>query len=335
MKFIAEYRKRRKEQARAFAKLKSASMVIHPFSVFFAALAIALLGWVLLNRPPSKEVRKDAPVLEAFMFNVGHGYSMLFVTPEGKSILVDAGPPVPSTPEKAADFCLMVGKDVWRSVIKEELSRRGIKAVDMLILTSPAENFCGGALSLLEDAFPVKQVLASGVYFPGPRFITYRKLIEQAGKSGLFKKVSAGDVIHSEKDMVVQVLSPLIDYSGFENFDNNASLILRFVYGNTAVLYAGNAGLAALDHTAAYKDLQSNVLVLPNFCSAQTFSLSFMETVSPSIALVSSGLGNKDEYPNSKILAFFDMMHIKYFRTDAGGGIRLFSDGKIIKAAKE
>ncbi|PKM99562.1 MAG: hypothetical protein CVU78_05710 [Elusimicrobia bacterium HGW-Elusimicrobia-2] len=335
MKFIAEYQKHRKEQARAFAKLKSASMVIHPFAVFFAVLAAALTLWVILKTPTAPDVKKDAAVAEALLFNVGHGYSMLFITPSGKSILVDAGPPVLSTPEKAADFCLMEGKDVWKTAIKKYLERRKIKSLDYLILTSPAENFCGGAVSMFEEGFPVKKVLASGVYFPGPRFITYRNITEKAQKSGLLKNVAVGDVIYSEKDMTVQVLSPLIDYSGFENFDSNASMILRFVYGNTAVIYAGNAGLSALDHTAAYQSLKSDVLVTPNFCSGQTFSLSFMETAAPSICLVSSGLGNKEEYPNSKMLAFFDMMHIKYFRTDECDRIKLISDGKTIKAAKE
>ncbi|MEA2081595.1 MAG: hypothetical protein U9O97_02510, partial [Elusimicrobiota bacterium] len=203
------------------------------------------------------------------------------------------------------------------------------------ILTSPAENFCGGAVSMLDDKFPVKKMLASGVYFPGPRFITYRNVTEKAREAGKLGKASAGDVIYREKDMVIQVLSPLIDYSGFENFENNGSLILRVVYGNTALIYAGNAGLSALSHTAAYKDLKSDVLVTPNFCSGEAFSLSFMENADPAVCLVSSGLGNSDEYPNSAVLAFFDMLHIKYFRTDECSEIKLMSDGTTIKAAKE
>ncbi|MCD6311881.1 MAG: hypothetical protein J7M11_05425 [Elusimicrobia bacterium] len=335
MKFIEEYLQHRKEQAKAFARLKSASMVIHPFAVFFAAAAVAFSVWVLLNIPKKKEVKKDVPVLETVLFNVGHGYSMLVISPSGKKILVDAGPPVPDSDEKASSFCLKEGRDVWKEVIKKYFDGRGIKALDYLILTSPAENFCGGAMSMLEDKFPVKKMLVSGVYFPGPRFITYRNTIEKARGAGKPGEVSAGDVIYREKDMVIQVLSPLIDYSGFENFDNNASLILRIVYGNTAFIYAGNAGLSALNHTAAYKDLKSDVLVTPNFCSAETFSLSFMENVDPAVCLVSAGLGNKDEYPNSAVLAFFDMLHIKYFRTDECAGIKLVSDGTTIKAAKE
>ncbi len=335
MKFIAEYRKHRKEQAKAFAKLKSASMVIHPFVVFFAASAVVLFAWVLFTMPEKADVKKGAATLETVLFNVGHGYSMLIVSPSGKTILVDVGPPVSASPEKSAAFCLKEGRDVWKEVIKKYFDARGIEALDYLILTSPAENFCGGAISLFNDKFPVKKVLTSGVYFPGPRFITYRKVTEKARGAGILGKVKAGKVIYSEKDMVIQALSPLLDYSGFENFDSNASMILRVVYGNTAFIYGGNAGLSALNHTAAYDGLKSDVLVTPNFCSGETLSLSFMETVLPSMCLVSSGLGNEDSYPNSVVLAFFDMLHIKYLRTDECARIKLISDGKTIKAAQE
>ncbi len=335
MKFIKEYQQHRKEQAKAFAKLKSVSMVIHPFTVLFIAAAVVFSAWAFFNMPEKEDLKKDAPVLETVLFNVGQGYSMLIISPSGKKILVDAGPSVPESPEKAAAFCLREGEDVWKNVIKKYFARRNIKALDYLILTSPAENFCGGAVSFFKDGFPVKKVLASGVYFPGPRFITYRNVTEKAREAGILGEVSAGDVIYSEKDMVIQILSPLMDYSGFENFDNNASLMLRIVYGNTALIYAGNAGLSALNHAAAYNGLKSDVLVTPNFCSGETLSLSFMENVSPVMCLISSGLGNKDEYPNSKALAFFDMLHIKYFRTDECARIKLISDGKTIKAAKE
>ncbi|MBU3955832.1 hypothetical protein KJ633_05170, partial [bacterium] len=324
-----------KEQAKAFAKLKSASAVIHPLAVLFMGAAVVFSVWALFNKPSKEDIKKGAPVLETVLFNVGHGYSMLIVAPSGKTILVDAGPPVPLSSEAAASFCLKEGSDVWRNVIKKYFAQRDIKSLDYLILTSPSENFSGGAVSLFNDGFPVKKVLVSGVYFPGPRFIKYRNITEKAEAAHILAKVSAGDVIYSEPDMLIQVLSPLIDYSGFENFDNNASLMLRIVYGNTALIYAGNAGLLALNHTGAYKGLKSDVLVTPNFCSGEATSLSFMENVSPAICLVSSGLGNKDEYPSSKALAFFDLLHIKYFRTDECERIKLLSDGKTIKAAKE
>jgi len=332
--YIKEYLRYRKKSEKEKRRAIASSRVIHPAVLVSLSLAAVLWLFVAVTAEKPKSLSRSKPRLEMKLFNVGHGVCFFIRTPSGKNILIDSGPPVPKNAEKSAAYCLPIGKNIWKDVLKKYFQREKIKIIDRFILTSPAAGFAGGAKSIFSDGFPVGKVLASDTYFPGPRFRVFRNIKIFAKKRGIFKAISCGDTLKFG-DVVIQLIAPLTDYAGFEDFDKNGSSVLRIVYKNTAVLYAGNCGLASLNHITSYKGIQSDVLVAPNYSSASSFSVSFVEAVSPELCLISVGRGNKDSYPNSKVLAFYDKMHIKYLRTDDNGTITLLSDGNVIKAKKK
>jgi len=324
MKYIQEYLKFKKARKKQKRKLVSAAKVINPIVVFWVAITIGLWIFAILNIKLPQKVERNKPLSELELFNVGHGNSLFIKTPKGKIILVDAGPPS----KKAKEFCLPENSSPWKAVIKRSFEVLGVKKIDILILTSPLENFCGGAEDIIEDGFKVEKVIATRSYFPGPRFVTYRNVLEKFKENGILEYKKAGDIIFREGDFLIQVLSPLVDYSGLLNYEYNASMVLRIVHGNTAAVYGSACFALALNHIASYKNLKSDILIAPYHSSSQSFSLSFLQKISPDWCLVSAGRGNNEDLPDAGILAIYDVLGIKYLRTDANGTIKIISDGK-------
>ena len=332
--YIEEYLRYRKEAEKERRRAIASIRVIHPVVLASVSLAVILWLFVAVTAERPKTLSRSEPRLEMKLFNVGQGVCFLIRTPSGESILIDSGPPTPKNAEESAAYCLLPGRDVWKNVLKKYFEKKKIKSIDAFILTSPDAGFAGGAASIFNDGFSVGKVLMTDTYFPGPRFRSFRNIKTIAKKRGIFKQISCGDTLMFG-DVIIQVIAPLTDYAGFEDFHKNGSAVLRIVYKNTAVLYAGNCGLASLNHITSYKDLHSNVLVVPNYSSDSSFSLSFIEQVSPEVCLISVGRGNKDSYPDSEVLAFYDKMHIKYLRTDDNGTITVLSDGNVVNVKKE
>ncbi|MCD6423846.1 MAG: hypothetical protein J7L42_07010 [Elusimicrobia bacterium] len=331
MKYIQEYLKFKKERKKQKKKLISSAKIINPIVVFWVAVTIFSWIFAILNIKLPQKVERNKPLLELKLFNVGHGNSLFIKTPKGKIILVDAGP----SSKKAKEFCLPENASPWKNVIKRSFKDVGIKKIDILILTSPLENFCGGAEDLIKDGFKVEKVIATKNYFPGPRFIPYRSVLSKFEEKGILKFIKAGDIIFKEGNFLIQVLSPLVDYSGLSNYEYNASMVLRIVYGNTAVVYGSSSFALALNHIASYKNLESDILITPYHSSSRSFSLSFLQKLSCNFCLISSGRGNKEDLPDAGILAIYDVLGIKYLRTDTNGTIRIISDGKIYEIETE
>jgi len=332
--YIKAYKKFKKQAGKERKKAVAASRVIHPVVLVIVSIAAALWLFVAVSARREKSLDRSKPILEMKLFNVGQGVCFFVRTPSGENILIDSGPPTPKNAEESAAYCLLPGTTIWEDVLKKYFEREEIKAIDRFILTSPATGYAGGAKNIFDDEFPVKKVLATDTYFQGPKFIDFRNIKTQAAKDGVFKAICRGDTLKFG-DVVIQVIAPLMDYTGFNNFYKNASAVLRIVYKNTAVLYAGNSGLASLNHITSYKGLRSNILIAPNYSSASSFSLSFIEAVAPDVCLISVGRGNRESYPDSKVLALYDKLHIKYFRTDENGTITLLSDGNVVKIKKD
>ncbi|MFH1353043.1 MAG: hypothetical protein ABIH68_05655 [bacterium] len=332
--YIEEYLKYRKEAEKERKRAVAASRVVHPIVLFFVVLAVILWLFVAVTAERPQTLSRSKPHLEMNLFDVGQGVCFFIRTPSGESILVDSGPPTPKNAGESAAYCLLPGRDIWKNVLKKYFEKKKIKSMNAFILTSPDAGFAGGAASIFNDGFPVGKVLATDTYFPGPRFKAFRNIKILATRRGIFKTISCGDTLKFG-DVIIQVIAPLTDYAGFEDFHKNGSAVLRIVYKNTAVLYAGNCGLASLNHITSYKGLYSNVLVAPNYSSDSSFSVSFLEAVSPEVCLISVGRGNSESYPDSKVLAFYDKMHIKYLRTDDNGTITILSDGNVVNVKKE
>ena len=110
--------------------------------------------------------------------------------------------------------------------------------------------------------------------------------------------------------------------------DNDNSVGIRLVYGNTSFLICGDAGKAEeqamLDSGVT---LDSDVYLASHHGSEGSSSEAFMRAVSPTAVVVSAGAGNSYGHPTRTVLDRVKACGAALYRTDLQGTITVTSDG--------
>src|SRR5690606_32645532 len=107
------------------------------------------------------------------------------------------------------------------------------------------------------------------------------------------KAVFAGDRIHAAPDARFYVLAPTKRPFPAEA-DNDASIVVLAVYGNTAALFTGDADIGAeAEVVLQYGSLiDVDVLKIGHHGSASSTARAFLDAVSPDFAVISCGKNN-------------------------------------------
>ena len=110
--------------------------------------------------------------------------------------------------------------------------------------------------------------------------------------------------------------------------DNNTSVVCRIDYGQTSVLFTGDAEReseqAMIDDGA---NLSATLLKVAHHGSGSSTSEAFLQTVHPSYAVISVGEGNDWGHPHQSVLDRLAHHNVAIWRTDIEGSIIATSDG--------
>ena len=114
---------------------------------------------------------------------------------------------------------------------------------------------------------------------------------------------------------------------------NDSSVVVRVDYGETSVLFTGDA------ETSSEKDmvnrygqgadglLDCDILKAGHHGSSSSSGKKFLQAVTPDFAIISCGEGNKYGPPHSEIVLRYEDMDIAILRTDKEGSIVFTSHG--------
>jgi competence protein ComEC len=108
---------------------------------------------------------------------------------------------------------------------------------------------------------------------------------------------------------------------------NDASLVLRVGYGDTAVLFTGDVEAAGEAAAVARGGLAADVVKVPHHGSRTSSSEAFARAVHPALAIVSLGRDNRFRFPHAEAISRWRETGATILRTDEGA-IRLLSDGR-------
>ena len=282
----------------------------------WAALGCAALAaWA----PRPVEHPRNALLMEAI--DVGQGDSLLLITPEGKTLLVDGGGFGGGPRQAAQDF------DIGEEVVSATLWSRGIRHLDVVALSHAHSDHLGGLPAVLRNFHPDELWVGNN-----PRVPAYTALLEEAAALHTrVRTLRAGDSLELGS-LGVRVLAPFASYQPGAEPSNNDSLVLRAAYGGTSVLLEGDAEAPIEQAMLAEPDLGSSLLKVGHHGSTSSTRPEFLKRVGPQWAVISCGLRNRYGHPRPEVLEELEAAQVRTFSTDINGAVCFRLDGKSVSA---
>jgi len=275
--------------------------------ISFSALTVVILIVPGLLRERNFEIT---------ILDVGQGDAIVIRTPARKTILIDTG-----------DKTLQ--KDYGELVVVPYFKARGIRDIDLLVLTHPHADHIGGAQAVV-DNIQVDKVLIPRCEYDSSLYDNVLACFEDNNIEVIYADTSL--VFQEFKPVKLKILHPTYEYSNKNNV-NNYSVVIKAEYGNLTVLFTGDAEKeveAILIENWGNK-LDSDILKVGHHGSNSSSTHEFLEHVSPEYAVISVGKKNRYNHPDKEIIIRIENSTDKLFRTDLDGAVIFTYGGNSLK----
>lgn len=194
----------------------------------------------------------------------------------------------------------------------------GIESFQYVIGTHAHEDHIGGMDDIIDnfniDTFYMPDAITTTA--------TFESVLDSLEAKNIAFQTPSIDSIFKLGNAAIDVL-----YVGTDDSDlNNTSIVLKLTYGNTSVLFMGDAE-KEVETIIEKKDISADVLKVGHHGSNTSSSKTFLEKVNPSYAIISVGTGNSYGHPSNTTIQNLENQNIQIYRTDENGTIIMTSDG--------
>ena len=264
-------------------------------------------------------------LLEVVTLDVGQGDATFVRFPDNQTMLVDGGVQrsyYDQKKQRSVDY------DVGERIIEPYLDFRGIRKLDMVVLTHPDIDHGGGLVYILEN-FEIGRVL--GISDLPIDSQTHRRLRAIVKADGIPYAFPYAGEIELTPTATLHLLHP-IDAASTNLLDqdkNDDSLVIKLTYREVDILFTGDIGKKAETRLiASGADLRSEILKVPHHGSRTSSTVPFIDAVRPRYAIFSLGQNSLYQFPHSDVVARYQERGCVLLRTDEVAAITLRTDGK-------
>lgn len=273
-----------------------------PWQISVLALVIAVAVWIAaLSRPDE--------TLRVVFADVGQGDMTIVTTPSGRTIVVDGGP----DPERAVQV-LDAQMPFWK------------RTLSLVVLSHPHSDHVSGLSEVLRR-YDVERILEARSEYASADYMAWLSLTESEGAQMI--EARPGTRLSFPDGVEVHVLAP----PDATVNANDASVVVRVVYGNASFLLTGDVfkdgerWLLGSGHV-----LDSDVLKVAHHGSDTSSSAPFLSAVSPRAAVISAGQDNRFGHPDPEVVERLEglMPASRIFKTFERGTITFETDGSTL-----
>ncbi len=284
----------------------------------FAVLALAVaFVWTGILFPRQA-------LLTVTFIDVGQGAAALIEPPCGLVIMIDAG----GRPEFQGD-----PGEIGEKVVLPYLRHRGIRSIDLAVITHPHEDHFGGFIPMVGQISLV-EILVSPI---GGGSGHYSELLENAANAGSeIRMISDGQVWHCGADLLFEVIGPPEKMLRGTSSDlNNNSIVFILHYGDISMLFTGDVEDAAVRNLLQREvDIRSDVLLVPHHGGYLEEMPALLDAVRPSLAVIQVGT-NPFGHPHPYVTAALEDADVAVYRNDYDGAVIIETDGRRLQVTTQ
>ncbi len=233
---------------------------------------------------------------------------------QGDSILVRDGPRVLLVDGGGRNDAPRFGETTLLPLLVD----RGVRRVDVLVLTHAHPDHCGG-LPAVVSRLDVGEVWLSPRRFRGD---CAQRLLEAITARGVPIRL----IRHQQMPLSValggmHIVALTADRTFKHGTENNASVVLRVTAGRRTILLTGDIEREAEALLSSTYELRADILKVAHHGSRTSTSEPLLDSVRPRLGLISCGRHNLFGHPHAGVLAALAAHGVRTWRTDLGGTI--------------
>jgi beta-lactamase superfamily II metal-dependent hydrolase len=272
-----------------------------------AAILVDIFLWffVLKSGPEQPKI---------FFLDVGQGDSELIVLPSGIKILTDAGPD-----------SRIVGE-------AEKILGPTVRYIDIAVISHPqADHFNG--FNYLLDSFSFGAFIVNGRNDASgtAQWDSLASRLEGEGTPVI--TLGAGDRMEFAGGSL-DFISP--DNKFIQSGElNDTALVSVFRSENMSAAFLSDIGTNVGQYLAKNGVFQADIVKVAHHGSRNSLDEEFFREISPSIAIIEVGVGNRYHHPSPETISLFEKLRIPLFRTDINGTISVWRENGVFKIMTE
>jgi competence protein ComEC len=212
--------------------------------------------------------------------------------------------------------------------LRSYLESQDVEIIHLLVATHPHADHIGGMSMVLQE-FTVLLVADSGYEATSALWRDYKEFLMTTPIPVIFPR--RGDVIQLG-NLELYVLHPSDPVDRYAN-TNNSSVVIRLEYGDVSFLFTGDVEaegesemLSELGNSAS-ELLDVDILKVAHHGSRTSSSEAFLSVVTPEVAVISVGEGNRYGLPDEEALHALAEVGAEVYRTDYDGTVVIWTDG--------
>lgn len=248
------------------------------------------------------------------------GESILITTPQGKTILIDAG------------------KEIVGPLVNDYLDELGIEKLDYVMPSHPHHDHIGGLLTVFSEKEVGKVVQINLPLEDSGVYNRYAEMIEDKGYDVEFAE--EGDVFEIEEDITLEVMNPMKGLSpetySFGTLSagivNDVSMVMKLTYKEKTFLFTGDI-YRGVENSLINKfgeELDVDLVVAPHHGLGTSSSDDFIEATNPAFTIIPTNV-----LFDLNIISKYEEQGSDVYVSKFDGNILVTSNGKKIDVYRE